>query len=261
MFPFIEILGFKVSMTAIGIILALITFLITSYQLCKTNHQDFYKLFYQIPIWIIVAYLLWRYSSFVLENSTLIPHSQEDILSILSPKNFELHYVGLLITAIIGLGVFFGSIKRTENKKIRADIFFSSFCNALIVLGIFLTLGDTFIGKPTDSIIAIKALQEESGLTKFDGVYPIGLFLSVGALIIHIAITFLKIFTKKNGRGLLGMIAVIILLNVCFLYQNYPRYGLISIGNTTRDIKQYLSVATIILLMIMMYRRNKKRFY
>jgi prolipoprotein diacylglyceryltransferase len=196
-----------------------------------------------------------------LENSTLLPHSQADILTILSPQNFELHYTGLLITAIIGLGWFFGGIKRTENKKIRADIFFSSFCNALIILGIFLTLGDTFIGKPTDSIIAIKALQTESGLTKFDGVYPIGLFLSIGALLIHITITLYKIFSKKNGQGLIGMIALIILLNICFLYQNYPRHGLIQVMNTTLDIKQYLSILAIIILMCMIYRRNKKRFY
>ena len=248
-------------MTALGIVLALIAFLITSYQLCKNNHQDFYKLFYQIPIRIVITYLFGRYTSFVLENSTLLIHSQEDIFTILAPKNFELHYVGLLTTTVIGLGIFFRNIKRTENKKIRADIFFSSLCNALIILGIFLTLGDTFVGKPTESIIAIKALQEESGLTKFNGVYPIGLFLSIGALIIHVSITFLKIFTKRNGRGLLGMVALILLLNVCFLYQNYPRYGLIPIGNTSRDIKQYSSIFAIILLVIMIYRRNKKRFY
>lgn len=198
MYPFIEIFGTKISMTAVGIILALITFIFTAYQLCKKNHQDFYRLFYQLPLRIILAYVLGRYSSFALENSTILIKSRNNLLEILRPKNFEIHYIGLLATTVVGLGTFFGGIKRTENKKIRIDIFFSSICNATIILGIFLTLGDTFIGKATNSIFAIRALHPESVLTKFDGVYPVGLFLSMGALMINVVITILKITLKKN---------------------------------------------------------------
>lgn len=51
-----------------------------------------------------------------------------------------------------------------------------------MVLGIFLVFGDTVIGKATTSHLAIRALSGESKLLKFDGVYPVGLFLSLGTL-------------------------------------------------------------------------------
>ncbi|MDR0651414.1 MAG: hypothetical protein LBG59_08730 [Candidatus Peribacteria bacterium] len=198
MFPFIEIAGVKISMTALGIIVALLTFIGTTYYLCKKNHQDFFKLFYRLPLRIIFVCLLGRYTMVVLETSSFIPTSFAQLLTILHPKQFNFHFVGILIALVISLGTFFATIKRTENKKIRADILFSGICNAMIILGIFLTLGDTFIGKPTDSIFAIKTLHPESELTKFDGVYPVGLFLSIGALVVSIIINFLKIFLKKN---------------------------------------------------------------
>lgn len=128
----------------------------------------------------------------------LLPKSWGDIISILRPDNFNLHSVGIFTAVMISFGTFFASIKRTENKKIWADILFSASCNAMVLLGLFLTLGDTFVGKPTDSIFAIRALQPESGLTKFDGVYPVGIFLSLGVLIVDVIITFLKIIFKKN---------------------------------------------------------------
>jgi hypothetical protein len=198
MFPFIEVADVKISMTAVGIIIALLTFIGTTYYLCKKNHQDFFKLFYRLPLRVIFIYLLGRYAAVALETSSIIPTSLTQILTILRPKQFDFHFTGILVAIVISLGTFFATIKRTENKKIRADILFSGICNATIVLGIFLTLGDTFIGKPTDSIFAIKPLHPESELTKFDGVYPVGLFLSIGALIVSVVTNFLKIFLKKN---------------------------------------------------------------
>jgi hypothetical protein len=198
MFPYVERFNLKISMTATGIVLALLTFIITVYYLCQKNHQDFLKLFYKLPFWIILTYLLGRYSAFILETSSFLPTSFASILTILRPKQFDFHFVGIIIAIVISFGTFFASIKRTENKKIRADILFSGLCNATIVLGIFFTLGDTFIGKTTESIFAIRALHAESSLTKFDGVYPVGLFLSLGALVINVIVNVLKILLKKN---------------------------------------------------------------
>ncbi|MCR5411986.1 MAG: hypothetical protein K6E76_03195 [Patescibacteria group bacterium] len=61
--------------------------------------------------------------------------------------------MGLLLAAVICISIFFSSIKRVENKKIWADILFLGISSACIVLGIFFVLGDTFIGKPTESFL------------------------------------------------------------------------------------------------------------
>ena len=90
------------------------------------------------------------------------------------------------------------SVKRLENKKIRIDILFSAFSNGLMVLGIFLVFGDTVIGKTTTSHFAVKALTSESKLLKFDGVYPVGLFLSFGVLLVNMIVHITRILGKKN---------------------------------------------------------------
>lgn len=198
MFPYLTLFGVKISTLAVGIILALVVLVLTVYQMSKKYNQDFYKFFYQLPFRIILVYLLGRYSAFVLESSTLLPNSRSTTVSILRPNNFNLHSVGILVATTISLLTFFASIKRTENKKIWADILFSATCNAVVLLGLFFTLSDTFIGKPTDGVFAIRALQPESGLTKFDGVFPVGIFLSLGVLLMDVIITFLRILSKKN---------------------------------------------------------------
>jgi hypothetical protein len=58
-----------------------------------------------------------------------------------------------------------------------------------------------------------------------------------------------------------GMLGLLIVLNVCFLFQQYPRHGLIQFLGMTRDIKQYLSVFVGIVLLFTLVKRNKKRFY
>ncbi|MDR0607264.1 MAG: hypothetical protein LBG52_02690 [Candidatus Peribacteria bacterium] len=229
MFPYFELFGAKISMMVVGMILVLMVFILTCHFLAKRNHQDFYKLFYQLPIRVIVIYILGRYTTVALAMSSLIPSSLTEILNILRPHNFDLHFVGIAVALFVFFTSFFSSIKRTENKKIWADILFSAFCNGVIIMGIFLTLGDGFVGKPTTDGLVIKALHPESSLTKFDGVYPIGLFLSIGALLVSFLFNFVKILWRKNGLGMRGLLGLLLVINICFLFQHYPRYGIFTI--------------------------------
>ena len=260
MYPYIEVFGTQISMMATGAIIAFIIFLVTARILTKRNHQDFLKLFYRLPWRIIFSYILWRYISFALETWTYIPSSLSNFLTILSPQNFNFHFVWLLIAWWISISLFFSSIKRTENKKIWADIIFLSLANALIIFWIFITLWDTVIWKPTDSIFAIRALSDNSALTKFDWVFPIWLFISFGVLIIHIIVSLLSIILKKNWLWMWWLIWILIVLNIAFLFQSYPRYWLISLFWTSLDIKQYMSFIVIINWIITAISRENKRF-
>jgi hypothetical protein len=94
--------------------------------------------------------------------------------------------------------LFLRKIPRIENKKIWIDILFFAFSLSIVPLGIFLLLGDNFIGLPTTAGIGVKALHFESQLNKFDAVYPIGLFLSIGALLSTLTVWILKM-TKKRA--------------------------------------------------------------
>lgn len=259
MYPYFELFGKQISMMAVGLIISAIIFLVTARILTKRNHQDFLKLFYRLPGWIILSYILWRYVAYSLETWNYIPTSSS-ILTILSPQNFNLNFVGLLLAARICLWIFFHSIKRTENKKIWMDILFFSLANSLIIFWIFLTLWDSVIWSPTNSIFAIRALTDNSALTKFDWVYPIGLFISFWVLIIHIIISMLSIIFKKNWFWMRWIIWILIVFNIVFLFQSYPRHWLITLWWVSFDIKQYLSFITIICSIITAIKRERKRF-
>ena len=260
MYPYIEIFWAQVSMMVIGAVIAFIIFLVTARILTKRNHQDFLKLFYWLPIRVILSYILWRYAAYALETWNFFPKTLSSFFTMLSPQNFNLHFVGLLLATWISLRIFFSSIKRTENKKIRADIFFLSIANALIIFWIFITLWDSIIWKPTESLFAIRSLTDNSALTKFDGVYPVWLFISFWVLAIHILVSSCSIIFKKNGLWLWGWIWILIVFNIVFLFQSYPRYWLISILWNSFDIKQYISIFVIISWIIVAIIREKKRF-
>lgn len=260
MYPYFELFGKQISMMVIWIIISFIVFISTALNLTKKNHQDFLKLFYWLPGRIILSYILWRYVTFSLETWTYFPSSISNIITILSPQNFNFHFVWLLIATWICSIIFFSNIKRTENKKIWIDILFTSIANALIILWLFLTLGDTVIWKQTDSIFAIRALTDNSALTKFDGVYPVWLFISFWTLIVHMIITVLSIILKKNWLWMWGIVWILIVLNISFLFQAYPRYGVISLIWISFDIKQYLSFLVILNCIITATKREKKRF-
>jgi len=260
MYPYIELFGKEISMMAIGAIIAAMIFLTTAWILTKRNHQDFLKLFYRLPWWIIFSYILWRYISYSLETWNYFPTTTSNLLTILSPQNFNFHFVGLLIASWISFYIFFSNIKRTENKKIWIDILFFSIANSLIILWIFLTLWDSIIWTPTDNIFAIRALTDNSNLNKFDGVYPIWLFVSFWVLAIHFIISMISIILKKNWLWIRWIIWILIVFNIIFLFQSYPRHWLITISWISFDIKQYLSFIVIICCIITAIKREKKKF-
>ena len=260
MYPYFELFGTQISMMSIGIVISAIIFLVSAWILTKRNHQDFLKLFYRLPVRIILSYILWRYVAYSLETWNYFPKTTSSFLTILSPQNFNLHFVWLLISTWICLRIFFRSIKRTENKKIWADILFISMANSLIILWIFLTLWDSVIWTPTDNIFAIRSLTDNSALTKFDGVYPVWLFISFWVLIIHIIISLLSIIFKKNWFWIRWLIWLLIVFNIAFLFQAYPRHWLITISWISFDVKQYLSFIAIIYCIFTAIKRERKRF-
>ncbi|MDR0651413.1 MAG: hypothetical protein LBG59_08725 [Candidatus Peribacteria bacterium] len=57
------------------------------------------------------------------------------------------------------------------------------------------------------------------------------------------------------------MLGLLLIINICFFFQSYPRHGLIPFLGTVRDVKQYLSLFILIIGSITIIKRNRKRFY
>lgn len=116
-------------------------------------------------------------------------------------------------------------------------------------------MGDNFIGTTTNTWLGIKSLHSDSQRNKFNLVYPIGLFLSLGSLFVVLGIKILK--KKKFGYGMLGFAVMLILVSLILLLQQYARHAVFSLGNVMFDIKQY-SAWILALICYLAYKRRQK---
>lgn len=102
-------------------------------------------------------------------------------------------------------------------------------------------LGDNFIGKAYGGALGVKALMSESALVKYESVFPIGIFLSLGALAINVIITLWKLSVKKAGLGLWGFIFLFVLFLMLLPFWNYPAHGVLSLfGKVSLDLNHYV---------------------
>lgn len=255
MYPYIELFGTKMYMTGLGIVLAGLIFVVTTYQLCKRYNQDFIKLFNRLPRLLISTYLLGLYTSSLLETASVLPGS----FKVFSPYGYRFHLVGILIACCFSILIFLRWFRRNETKKVWLDILFHGFANALTVLWVFLLLGDNFIGREYSGLLSVQALRPESALVKFEGVYPIGLFLAIGAALINALITFLKLTMKKVGLGIWGFVGLAGLLMGILPFWKYPAHGVLPIGKITLDIN-YFALLFAILFFLLLWKKLRKPY-
>lgn len=255
MYPYFTIRWTKMYMTGIGIVIAFLSFTGVVFYLTKRYLQSFWKFFYRLPVTIILIYFLWSYTQFILSSQQLFPSSGAELLKILSPYGYKFHFAWILAWVAIAITMFMKKVKTTENKKIWSDIFFFGISLCIIPLGIFLLLGDNFIGLDTDSFLWIKSLHIESQRNKFNAVYPVGLFLSIVALLSAVFIRFKKYLNQKRfGYGFLWFAVLLIVINIVLMFQQYPRYLVFGVGWLRFDIKQHISF---FIIMLCLYTYNK----
>lgn len=239
MYPYIILWWSKFYLTGIGIIISFLVFLGIARYLTKKYHQNFRKLFYRLPFLIVLTYFLGSYVNFIFEVG-IFPTNGSEFVQLISPYGYKFHFMGLLLGIFISISVFLKKIVRIENKKVWADIFFFSFSLSLVPLWLFLLMGDNFMGVATDTRLGIKSLHSDSQRNKFSLVYPIGLFLSLGALFISLYIKIIK--KKKFGYWMLGFAVILIFISLVLLLQQYSKHIVFSLWNIVFDVKQYSGI-------------------
>lgn len=260
MFPFVEVFGIKLYLTGIGIVVAFLTFIMSSYISSKRYNQSFSKIFLWLPLPIILMYILWLYFSFVLKGGNFFPHGIETFIQLFSPYGYHFNLIGVLLGFFLAIWIFMKGVKRKESKKIWFDIFFQAFINAVIVLWLFLLLGDNFLGRAHEGWMSVKSMHLESKLNKYNGVYPLGIFLSLGALLLNILITLFKIIKKRTGIGILGFALFNLLLLVLLPFWNTPRHIVIAIsGNISLDLYSYVLILFMFIFGLY-YRKMQKNY-
>ena len=190
------------------------------------------------------------------QTQTLIPTS----LGVFTPYGYRFGLLGLLIAIFGSILYFLSWFRRSESKKIWIDIFFFGLINAMVVLWVFLVLGDTFVGKECQSWMCVQALVAESDLIKYtSGVYPIGIFLSIWALLINVLITFWKMTSQKNWLGIWGFILFLGVLLLILPFWNYPAHGIINMGIVRFDL-YHIVILVLICWLFVLQRRWRKPY-
>ena len=253
MYPYIEIFWTKLYMTGIWIVISCFVFLLTVYILSKKYHQEFIRFFNWLPWLLICIYLSGLYFSFFL-NGGIVPTS----FWVFSPYWYNFSLIGILLAAFVLILIFLAQFRRNETKKIWIDILFFWFVNSLIVLWIFLVLWDNFVWKTYTWPLHITALTQDSALVKYWWVYPIWIFLSLGALAINLIVTVLKLIKKRSGIWLLWFILLFVLFMAILPFWNYPAHGVMSVfWMFTLDINYYVLIFLIVFCLLS-YRKLSK---
>lgn len=244
MYHYITLGDIKIYLTGIGIILFLATFLVSLRYYCKRYQLNFSSFFRLVPQSIIIIYLLWTYSRYLIESFVVFSVDPQQRLLYLTPQGYKFHFVGIVVGLFLCGHRFFKKHVKPEHRALWLEALFHSMMWALIPLGICLLLGDNFIWKQTDGNLFVSAIRNDSAVAIYDKVIPLGLFISMLWLAGHFFTQLLaKHFAKKGQkwRGYLAFWVFLIALSILLIWQQYPRHLVMQIGGLSIDIKQYLA--------------------
>ena len=261
MYPYFTLRDHKLYSVGIGIVISAFVFLVTAWYHAKVQKVQFSKLFFWLPTLLIATYLLGNWAWLWFESGVWFPlKSLKTLGAWLSPYWYNFHFVGLILWAIFAWRKFFKKIfMRTEKSK-WVDVFFFSFAAALIPMGLFLLLWDTFIWKATDSWIWVVALLNDSKWTNFWRVLPLWIFVSIIGFLSYGVIVLAKRFIKtQKVRWYLWFSMIFFWYALLFLWEYYPRHWVVQFLWYTWDIKNYIALLLAIYFFIVFMRSPKKR--
>lgn len=261
MYPYFIIQGHKIFAIGLGIALSACVFLVTAWFFVKKYKLQFNKLFFWLPTLLIATYLLWNWVGLALDSNIWFPlKSRKTTRLLLSPYGYHFHFVWLVLWAIFAWRKFFKKIfMRTEQYK-WVDVFFFSFAAALMPLGLFLLLGDTFIGKPTDAWYGVVALLNDSAWTNFGRVFPLWIVVSIIWFISYFIVLLCKRFIKREKIWWYLWFAIMFFLFAAmFIWEHYVRHGVFALWNYSLDIKNYIAFLVAVYFLIQFKNTPKKR--
>jgi hypothetical protein len=261
MYPFITLWWRHIEMTGLWFIVWLIVFCIVCYIRARQMNISFWDMFYSLPTMITIIYFSGSYGYFVLNSGHLIPYNIIELSNIIVPPNYNFHAWWLIIGIVISLIVFIYQKSSWIIKKKRIDCLFISYMNGFIIFGLFLVLGDDMIWSTTTNRLWIYAMTPFSEVAKFNQVYPVGLFVSIAALLSSL-LSILVLKKKTPGWWWIWWFWIFfILLWFVLIFQNYPKHGVIQIGTLAIDVNQYIARCMGIIFVVwysIIIRKNTK---
>lgn len=250
MYPYFIINWVKVYSLGIWIVISLIVLIFLVYHYSKRYSINFWRFFNRIPVFLILPYLLGSYFYYAIEYFIFVPTTINELKLFLLPYGYEFSFIGISFWLFLAFIIFLKNIKIKAELNKWIDILFYSFSLTLVPLGLFLLLGDNFIGQPTDSILGVRSFFEDSRLIDYNKVYPVWLFVSMIWLLSFLLVFFINYVIKRNWVWVLGFILLIIGMNIVFFFQQYPQHWVFNMFDITFDVKNYWSFLLIIMIIV-----------
>ncbi len=241
MYPFVTIDSYHIELTGMGIIACFVVFMIIAYIRCRITLLPFHKLFYALPGAIALIYGWGSYIDFVLRSGSILPHSLNDVYTIILPESYAFHASGMIIGFVMFMLIFINQQSGRLMKYKRVDCLFVALMSGIIPLGLFLVLGDDMIGRSTESWLGIYALTPVSEVAKFNSVFPVGLFLSIAAALALLSSLRWKKYSSWPWRWYAWWWTFLFLFGIVLIFQHYPRHMVIMIADSRYDINQYIA--------------------
>lgn len=250
MYPYIEFQDMVIYMTGLGIVIFILSiiFLVKFYS--KRFNLNFWKFFNWLPLFLILPYILGSYFYNLFYNYIVFPLSINDLMLIISPYDYNFSFVWITLGLLLAVVFFLRSISIPIEKVKWVDVFFYSISLSLVPLGLFLVLGDDFIGLPTDRAFWVSAFMQDSFITRFSWVYPVGLFVSLIWIFSFIMVFFLNFVFRRYGIWVLWFIILLLLFNIVFHFQYYEKVLDFSLFEYEIGLKNYW---TILLSLFLVY--------
>ena len=261
MYPALTLWWRHIELTWLWIIISILVFCWIGTIYAKKSNLSAIQLFYALPTMMIITYFFGAYSGFVLTTWHIVPYSILELGQLIIPPNFWFNAAWLMVGFIISIFVFLFQLPPKSPRKKWFDVLALASMVAIMILGLFLTLGDHMIGLPTTSSIGIYALTPLSELNKFTAVLPVGIFLSVIALLSYIVTQFILKYQVREGWWFGTFSLFLFLLAVVLIFQIYPRHGVISIDSVQLDLNQYILLFLSILFAVAYHFTYQKHHF
>lgn len=253
MYHYITLWSLVINMTWIGIVLFLAVFLFVLYRESKRRWLHFWSFLRFIPVYIIIIYICGTYTHYLLNQFSILPGSINQILRYFSPFEYNFSTIWIFLWALLWWWKF---LKKKEKKAAWISSFLYATVWWMVPLGLFLLLGDAFIGLPTNWGFYVSAIRSDSLVATYDKVIPLGFYFSLLWLLWW---SLLFVFQKSlHPRWWYLWYAILLfLLGIIYMFQQYPRRWVTPIWDVSIDIKQYF-LRIIALWCVFIWWRSKE---
>lgn len=228
MFPNINLFWFDIYFQWVWIILASLIFFYWMYRYTNKLKLKFSNIFSFIPLFIIVSYVLWRYSYNLIEYGYDAIFSFMN-LSLLSPYNYRFSFVWVSLWILIVSFIFLIWLSYEQERKKYIDALFFSITLSLVIIWPFLLLWDIFYWTTTSSVFGINVFTENTQIPFTSKIWPVWIFVSILWILLYFLSKISYFIFKKAWSTIYFLPLLFLWFALIFHFQHYPKHFLLTI--------------------------------